>query len=100
MTVMFVFIMYNATQARDALIGEGARLKDLRIMGYFYLMMAAYNLCPLIGVKAFALQPEKMIEYGLQADAASFAFHVLIELVIGWVLIGMSYYRFGCEKAE
>jgi len=44
---------------------------ELKIIGYFFFAMATYNLCPLLGVKGFALQPEKMIEYGLQAQAIS-----------------------------
>jgi hypothetical protein len=52
--------------------------------------MASYTLCPLLGVKAFALAPEKMIQYGLQSEAASFAFHLLIGLVLGWVFIALS----------
>jgi hypothetical protein len=42
-------------------------------------------------VKTFALSPEKMIRYGLQAEAASFAFHLLIELVLGWLFIALSF---------
>ena len=53
--------------------------------------MATYTLCPLLGVKAFALYPEKMIEFGLQAEAGSFAFHILIELVLGWLFIVLSF---------
>jgi hypothetical protein len=53
--------------------------------------MATYTLCPLLGVKAFALAPEKMIQYGLQAEAASFAYHVLIELLLGWLFTAISY---------
>jgi hypothetical protein len=30
--------------------------------GFFFLVMAAYNLCPFCGVKCFALQPDKMIK--------------------------------------
>ena len=59
--------------------------------GYFFFGMATYTLCPLLGVKAFALSPEKMIQYGLQGEAASFAFHLLIELVLGWIFIALSF---------
>jgi len=59
--------------------------------GYFFFAMATYTLCPLLGVKAFALTPEKMIEYRLQQEAASFAFHILIELVLGWLLTSLSF---------
>jgi hypothetical protein len=32
-----------------------------------------------------------MIQYGLQAEAASFAFHLLLELVLGWIFIALSF---------
>ena len=53
--------------------------------------LATYTLCPLMGIKTFALQPEKMINYGLQAEAASFTFHLLIELVLGWLFTFIGY---------
>jgi hypothetical protein len=40
----------------------------LQHLGFFFLAMAVYNLCPFMGGKCFALQPEKMIRYGLQND--------------------------------
>jgi hypothetical protein len=43
------------------------------------------------GVKAFALEPARLIQYGLQAEAASSAIHLLIELVLGWISIALSF---------
>jgi len=54
--------------------------------------MASYNLCPLLGIKTFCLYPEKMIRFGLQDQAASFATHILIELSLGWFFIFISYF--------
>jgi len=59
--------------------------------------MATHTLSPLLGVKYFALSPEKMIQFGTQAEAASFAFHLLVELVLGWVFIALS---FRAERSE
>jgi hypothetical protein len=61
------------------------------LAGYFFFAMASYNLCPLMGVKAFALYPEKMLQYGTETEAATFSTHVLIELVLGWLFILLSY---------
>ena len=58
--------------------------------GYFFFAMATYTLCPFMGVKTFALAPEKMIQYGLQHEAGSFAFHILTELVLGWLFVALS----------
>ena len=62
-----------------------------RLIGYFFFAMATYNLCPLMGVKAFGLYPERMIQFGLQSEAASFASRVMVELVLGWFFIFISH---------
>lgn len=89
-TVMVLVVVYRWARERDQLPSQLRMSADLRMVGYFFFAMATYTLCPLMGVRAFALQPERMIEYGLQADAASFSFHLLIELVLGWTFILIS----------
>ena len=91
MTLFMIFIFLRWANERNKL-QEGQKIaSDYRMAGYFFFGMATYTLCPLLGVKAFALSPEKMIQYGLQAEAASFAFHILIEFVLGWALITLSF---------
>jgi hypothetical protein len=89
-TVMVLVVAYRWARERDYLAPRLRMSTDLRMVGYFFFAMATYTLCPLMGVRAFALQPERMIEFGLQADAASFSFHLLVELALGWVFILMS----------
>ena len=83
MTLLMIFIFLRWANERNGLQDDQKIVSDYRMAGYFFFGMATYTLCPLLGVKAFALEPEKMIQYGLQAEAASFAFHLLIELVLG-----------------
>ena len=90
MTVFMIFIFLRWANERDHLQEHQKTASDYRIAGYFFFAMATYTLCPLLGVKTFALAPEKMIQYGLQAEAASLAFHILIELVLGWIFIALS----------
>jgi hypothetical protein len=85
MTVLIILIVLSWARKRDQAPAALAGAADYRMAGYFFFAMATYTLCSLMGVKTFALQPEKMIRYGLQAEAASFALHLLIELVLGWV---------------
>lgn len=54
---------------------------------------ATCNLCPFMGVRIFGHYPEKMIRYGLQSEAASFASRLMIELFLGWIFIFLSYLR-------
>ena len=91
MTVLMIFIFLKWANERNGLQEYQRIASDYRMAGYFFFAMATYTLCPLLGVKAFALSPEKMIEYGLQGEAASFAFHLLIELVLGWIFIAISF---------
>lgn len=91
MTFMMVFIGLRWAVERDRLEEPQKTASDYRMAGYFFFGIATYTLCPLLGVKAFALSPEKMIQYGLRAEAASFAFHLLIELVLGWVFTSLSF---------
>jgi len=91
MTLFMIFIFSRWASERNGLQAEQKIASDYRMAGYFFFGMATYTLCPLLGIKAFALSPEKMIQYGLQAEAASFAFHLLVELVLGWAFIALSY---------
>ncbi len=91
MTLLMIYIFLRWAQERNQLEEHQKTVSDYRMAGYFFFGMATYTLCPLLGVKAFALTPEKMIQYGLQAEAASFAFHLLIELALGWAFLALSY---------
>ena len=90
MTVFIVLIILHLSKERDKETKNSISATDLRFIGYFFFAMATYTLCGLLGVRTSALEPEKMIEYGLQADAVSFAAHALIELVLGWFFILLS----------
>jgi hypothetical protein len=91
MTLLMIFVFWRWANERDQLQGNQKTASDYRMAGYFFFGMATYTLCPFMGVKAFALSPEKMIQYGLQGEAASFAFHILIELVLGWLFTSLSF---------
>ena len=91
-TVLLVLIFMKWAEDRNHLKDAEKKAADYRLVGYFFFAMATYNLCPLMGVKAFGLYPEKMIRYGLQSEAASFASRIMIELVLGWIFIFLSYW--------
>lgn len=93
MTVLMVWVVWHWGNGRSHLLQPQKIASDTRMASYFFFGMATYTLCPLLGVKTFALAPEKMIAYGLQREAASFAFHLLIELLLGWIFIALSVYQ-------
>jgi hypothetical protein len=92
-TLVLILIFLLWAKERDRLAGSRKIAADYRLIGYFFFAMATYNLCPLMGVKTFGLYPEKMIRYGLQSEASSFATRIMVELVLGWVFILFSHYR-------
>ena len=91
MTILMIFIFFRWAYERSRLPRSQQTASDYRMIGYFFFGMATYTLCPFMGVKTFALSPERMIEYGLQAEAASFAFHILIELILGWTFTSLGF---------
>ena len=90
-TALLVLIFMGWANERNQLKDSEKSATDYRLIGYFFFAMATYNLCPLMGVRVFGLYPEKMIQYALQADAASFASRIMLELLLGWVFIFLSY---------
>lgn len=90
MTVIMVAIFLHWFKTRDGLDQAAKTASGYRMAGFFFFGMASYTLCPLLGVKGFALYPDKAIQYGLQAEIASLSFHLLSELVLGWSFMALS----------
>lgn len=90
MTIFMVIVILRLSKQRDQSTKTVVSATDLRLAGYFFFAMATYTLCGLLGVRTSALDPERMIEYELQADAVSFAVHALIELALGWTFVLLS----------
>ena len=92
-TLFMVYIIWHWARTRPGQSESLQLVSDLRMIGYFFLVMATYNLCPLCGVSAFALTPAKMIQYGRESMAVTLASHILIELVLGWFFLFLSHYK-------
>lgn len=92
MTLLMLSIFWRWSSERARLAAHEQRASDFRMAGYFFFAMATYTLCPLLGVKGFALQPELMIRYGLQGEAASLALHLVIELILGWLFLALGHW--------
>ena len=97
-TLLLVLIFIGWAREYGRLAESLKTAAHYRLIGYFFFAMATYNLCPLMGVKAFGLYPEKMIRFGLQSEAASFASRVMIELVLGWLCIFLSHRKWPTGK--
>lgn len=99
-TLMLVLIILTILRAPgERGTGEPTPLqRELRLSAYFFFATAAHMLCGLFGDRVFALEPRKMIAYGLEADAMTFALHIMIELVAGWLLLFASH-QIGARRA-
>jgi hypothetical protein len=55
MTLFMVYIFLSWANRRSSLQDDQKTASDYRMAGYFFFGMATYTLCPLLGVKSFAL---------------------------------------------
>ena len=91
--MLFLLIVRLWMRKRPEL-DELARIAgDYRIVGYFFFIVATWNLCGIFGLAAFALKPEMMIEHGLQSNAITMTSHVMIELLLGWLFLFLAMYK-------
>lgn len=88
-TICTAIMILSYTKSSTTRIALSA---DFKLAAIFFIATASYNLCPLLGVRTFALQPDKMIRYGLQSDAQSIAVHIMIELALGWIFLALSHW--------
>lgn len=85
--LLFLLIVRLWMKKRPQLDEQAKSAGDYRIVGYFFFIVATWNLCGIFGLAAFALKPEIMIEHGLQPNAITMTSHVMIELLLGWLFV-------------
>jgi hypothetical protein len=91
--LLFLFIIWHWLKKRPKLEGTAKTAHDLRIIGYYFFIVATWNLCGVFGISGYALKPEIMIKHGLQPVAITFASHIMIELLLGWLFVFLSIYK-------
>jgi hypothetical protein len=99
--VLFVLIARSWMRQRPRLPGPARLASDLRMIGYFLLVVATWDLCGIFGIVTYALKPEIMIERGLQPTTLMLTSHVMMEMTLGWFLVflGTRTPRAGPEQA-
>ncbi len=88
--VLFLFITWHWMKRRPSLPRSAQIGSDLRMIGYYFLVVATWGLCGIFGIVTYCLKPEIMIARGLQSTALMVTSHVMIELSLGWVFIFLS----------
>jgi hypothetical protein len=87
MTILIHLIIFITSKERMEPPNHNTKSVNLTLISYFFFALATHNLCALLVVRTFALEPEKKIRYGLESDALSFASHIMTQLVLGWLLL-------------
>jgi hypothetical protein len=91
--IIFLLIVWYWMKKRPKLEKPAKAAGDLRIIGYYFFIVATWHLCGIFGISSYALKPEIMIKHGLQTVATTMTSHVMIELFIGWLFILISMYK-------
>jgi len=73
---------------------------DLQGAGYVCFAMAAWNLCGVGGMPAFALTPERMLATGSTGFATGQMKAVMLLLLLGWLLTLFGYYQAGRSRSR
>lgn len=90
---LFLFIVWYWMKKRPQLDKTERYASDFRLIGYYFFIVATWNLCGVFGIATYALKPEIMIKHGLQSKAIMLASHVMIEFLLGWLFIFLSMYK-------
>ena len=85
---------------RAALQQTQRRASDFQGAGYACFAMAAWNLCGVGGMPAFALTPERMLATGTAAFATGQMKAVMLLLLLGWLLTLFGYYHAGRSRSR
>lgn len=84
-TLFFVGAVWNWARIRPALSGSDKTGSDLRMVGFVFFVVAAWDLCGLLGMANFVLRPELATKFDVPLSTTiNAASGVMVLLVLGW----------------
>jgi hypothetical protein len=87
-TLFFLGLVWSWVRTRPTLSGPAKTGSDLRAVGYLFFVVAAWDLCGLLGSPTFLLRPEQAQQFAIPpASAISMASTILVLLVLGWAFM-------------
>jgi hypothetical protein len=86
-TAAFLGIVWTWSRNRKALSRSGKLGADLQIAGYFFMLVAAWYLCGLLGAPEFTLRPDLPTTGAGSSGAVNLATTILLCLSLGWALV-------------
>ena len=84
---LFLGLVWDWVRRRPTLSGSARAASDLRMVGYYFLVVGTWSLCGIFGIVTYALQPQVMLARGLQPTAVMLTSHVMAEFALGWLLL-------------
>jgi hypothetical protein len=89
-TLFFLGSVLNWAKTRPTLTGAGKTGSDLRMVGYIFFVVAAWDLCGIFGIANFVLRPELAEQFSVPISSTiNSASSVNILLALGW---GFTYF--------
>lgn len=89
-TLFFIGLTWQWARIRPTLSAAGKTGSDLRMIGFIFFVVAAWDLCGIFGIANFVLRPELAAKFSVPISSTINAAHsVQILLVLGW---GFNYF--------
>lgn len=89
-TLFFIGSAWHWARIRPTLSGSDKTGSDLRMVGFVFFVVAAWDLCGFLGMANFVLRPELVSKFDVRLGSTiSTASGVLVLLVLGW---GFTYF--------
>jgi hypothetical protein len=84
-TLFFIGSVWNWAKTRPSLRGAGKTGSDLRMVGYIFFVVAAWDLCGIFGMGNYVLRPELAARFSVPISSTiNSASGVNILLALGW----------------
>ena len=89
-TLFFIGSEWHYARSRPMLSGPEKTGSDLRMVGFVFFVVAAWDLCGIFGMANYVLRPELADQFGVPVSSTiNAASGVLVLLVLGW---GFTYF--------
>lgn len=89
-TLFFLGSTWHWAKTRPTLSGAGKTGSDLRMVGFIFFVVAAWDLCGIFGMANYVLRPELADRFSIPIGSTiNSASGVLVLLVLGW---GFTYF--------
>ncbi len=84
-TLFFIGSTWLWARTRPMLSGAAKTGSDLRMVGTIFFVVAAWNLCGILGVGNYVLRPELAAQFAVPlSNTIDTASYILVLLVLGW----------------